>query len=391
MGSPPPERRELKVTSQPGLPTTPEGERERLDHYLGRQFDDLSRSRVEVLIKDGAVTVDGRHTRGSKPALAGQTIVLLVPPAEEPSLEPEEIPLEIRYEDEHLIVVNKPPGLVVHPAPGHPSGTLINALLHHCTDLAGIGGVLRPGIVHRLDRDTSGLLLAAKSQKVHIALAAAMKERRIRRVYTAVVWGTPEPGEGTIETWIGRSRSDRKRMAAYEPRGAPLERRWGRPGEEEGIFGGRGRARRGRRSRKETPEPADTRAEVPDGIPRGARSAVTHYRTLSVHDVASVVECTLETGRTHQIRVHLSHMGHPVLGDPVYGGRVKAVRGMQPEKRKRAESLLDIMPRQALHAATLSFEHPVSGEEITVEAGPPPDMTALLEELREPASGRGNG
>ncbi|MCK4772415.1 MAG: RluA family pseudouridine synthase [Candidatus Latescibacteria bacterium] len=363
-----PERRELTVTSQPGLPTTPQEDGERLDHFLGRQFEDLSRSRIEALIKEEAVTVDGRRPKGSRPAVPGQVIVLVVPPAQEPSLDPENIPLDIRYEDRHLVVVNKPPGMVVHPAPGHPSGTLVNALLYHCRDLSGIGGVLRPGIVHRLDKDTSGLLVVAKSQVVHIALAAAMKERKIHRLYNAVVWGHPEPEEGTIETWIGRNRTDRKRMAAFEPHKTALEKRWGRPGEEERML-------KGSRTVRAAPQ---------DGtpwIPRGARPAVTRYRTITRYDVVSSVECVLETGRTHQIRVHFSHSGHPVVGDPMYGGRKKAVRGFMPEKRTRAESLLDVMPRQALHSLRLQFEHPVSGEEISIEAELPPDMQHLMQQL----------
>jgi len=359
-----PERRELTVTSEPGLPTTPQGVRERLDHYLGRQFEDLSRSRAEALIKDGAVTVDGRKPKGSRPATAGQVIVLLVPPARDSWLEPEDVPLDIRYEDPHLVVVNKPPGMVVHPAPGHPSGTLVNALLYHCRDLSGIGGVLRPGIVHRLDKDTSGLLVVAKNQAVHASLSEAIKQRRIRRTYMAVVWGHLEPEEGAIETWMGRSRGDRKRMAAYTPRDGPLEKRWGRPGEEE-----------------LTDEIVRERATVPPGVPHGARPAVTRYRTLTHYDVATSVECTLETGRTHQVRVHFSYRGHPVVGDPTYGGRHKAVRGLVPEQRARGKSLLEVMPRQALHAARLQFDHPVSGEEITVEAALPEDMQRLIRQL----------
>lgn len=364
----PPDRREITVTSDPALTTTPLEEGERLDHFIGRQFDDLSRSRVEALIKEEAVTVDGRQQKGSRPALPGQVIVLIVPPLRQLSLDPENIPLDIRFEDEHLVVVNKPAGMVVHPAPGHPDGTLVNALLYHCRDLAGIGGVMRPGIVHRLDKDTSGLLVVAKSQKVHIALASAMKERNIHRAYMAVVWGHPEPEEDTIETWMGRSPTDRKRMAVFEPSNAPLLKRWGRPGEEEEMM-------------RESSRGEKNGAAGIRGIPRRARLSNTRYRTLTSYDLATSLECILGTGRTHQVRVHLSHRGHPVVGDPVYGGRKKAVRGLVPEKRLRASSLLDQMPRQALHASHLRFMHPVSGEEISIMADLPADMQHLLQYL----------
>ena len=382
-----PERRELTVTSEPGSQTTPLGEKERLDHFLGRQFDDLSRSRVEAMIREGAVTVDGKKVKGSRSVIPGQQVVLSVPPPDEPSLEPEAIPLDIRFEDEHLIVVNKPAGLVVHPAPGHHSGTLINALLHHCDDLSGIGGVLRPGLVHRLDKDTTGLLVVAKSQRAHIGLAEAMKERDISRVYRAIVWGTPDPGDGTIRSWIGRSRSDRKKMAAYDERHRPLIKRWGRPGEE-GLI-------------PESGEYDDVWAgdddsgsesaghdlmvpegnELPEGVPSGARRAVTRYSVQSSSDLASVVRCDLETGRTHQIRVHLTFIGHPVVGDTVYGGREKALKGMRSDRGKRAGELLKMIDRQALHATELSFTHPVSEERITFFSEPPEDMQGLLAAL----------
>lgn len=380
-----PDRRELTVTSEPGLQTTPLGEKERLDHFLGRQFDDLSRSRIEALIREEAITIGGQRIKGSRPALPGQQIVLSVPPPDEPSLEPEAIPLDIHFEDEHLIVVDKPSGLVVHPAPGHHSGTLINALLYHCDDLSGIGGVLRPGLVHRLDKDTSGLIVVAKSQQAHIGLAGAMKEREIRRVYRAVVWRTPDPEKGTIRSWIGRSRGDRKKMASYVERSQPLEKRWGRPGET-GLI-------------PETMEyeyedehapgngPADhdltglEGEELPEGIPTGARRAVTRYTVQSSFDLASVVRCDLETGRTHQIRVHLSFIGHPVVGDSVYGGREKAIRGMRADRGKQARTLLKMIDRQALHATELSFTHPVSGKEITLFSEPPEDMQRLIAAL----------
>ncbi|MFC1629432.1 pseudouridine synthase [Gemmatimonadota bacterium] len=381
-----PERRELTVTSEPGSQTTPLGDKERLDHFLGRQFNDLSRSRIEALIRQGAITIEGKMIKGSRSAIPGQQIVLSVPPPDEPSLEPEAIPLDIRFEDEHLIVVNKPAGLVVHPAPGHHSGTLINALLYHCDDLSGIGGVLRPGLVHRLDKDTSGLIVVAKSQRAHIGLAGAMKERDIRRVYRAVVWGTPDPGEGTIRSWIGRSRSDRKKMASYVERLRPLLKRWGRPGEQglipesveqEDMRSGDDSGRKPEGHDLIVPEGI----ELPEGVPSGSRRAVTRYSVLSGSDLTSVVRCDLETGRTHQIRVHLTSIGHPVVGDGVYGGREKAIRGMRNDRGKRAGELLKLIDRQALHATELSFIHPVSGEEITLFSDPPEDMQRLLAAL----------
>jgi 23S rRNA pseudouridine1911/1915/1917 synthase len=376
------ERRELLVTSEPEAKTSRRGDRERLDHYLGRQWEDLSRSRIETLIRQGAVEVDGRRPKPSQAVRPGQQIVLHVPSPVEPSAEPEDIALEIVYEDGDLIVVNKAAGMVVHPAPGHPSGTLVNALLHHCGDLSGIGGVLRPGIVHRLDKETSGLLVAAKSQRSHVGLADALKKRQIQRIYLALVWGRPEPAEGTIETWIGRSRSDRKRMAAYTERRGPLKRRWGRPAEEEEMTDLRtsldvGDGLDDEIEAEPPPEP------VPAGIPTDARRAVTHYTTRSGSDVASLLECSLETGRTHQVRVHMRHIGHSIVGDPVYGGRDASVKGMAPKRRSLANEMLTRMPRQALHAAKLRFEHPVSGVEINLEGELPTDFQGLLQFLQD--------
>ncbi len=387
MASPPAERREILVTAGTDRITTPLEPSERLDRFLARQFDDLSRSRIESLIRAGLVTVDGCGVKASLHVRPGQLVTVVIPPAAAPSLTPEAIPLDIRYEDRHLLVVNKPAGLVVHPAPGHPSGTLINALLAHCTDLEGVGGVLRPGIIHRLDKDTSGLMLVAKTDTAHAALSAALKAREIVRGYTAVVWGRPEPEAGEIETWIGRSRGDRKKMASYEPRAHQLDRRWGRPGETPH----RPDEVQRRRLEAGSPAGADSDPEavggggssegeghiLPPGIPRGARWALTRYRTSAVSELAAVLACRLETGRTHQIRVHAARIGHPVLGDPLYGGREKAVRGLLPERRLRARELLALMPRQALHAARLAFTHPVSGERIELAAEPPADMDAL--------------
>lgn len=275
----------------------------------------LSRSRIQALIAAGAVTVDGvAVTRSGLRLRGGETIAVEVPPDRPAEAFAEDIPLDVVYEDADIIVINKPRGLVVHPAAGHSSGTLVNALLKHCPDLAGIGGVLRPGIVHRLDRDTTGLLVAAKTQRAHEALARAIKARAVRREYLAIVWGVPDAPQGRIEAPIGRHPVDRKRMAVVE----------------------------------------------------GGRPAVSHFTVLESFGRASLLRCALETGRTHQIRVHLAFIGHPVIGDPVYGGRRDPCG----------------MAGQALHAALLAFDHPVDGRPLRFEVPPPEDFRQLLARLR---------
>ena len=394
MNPPEPERREVRVTDRTGLRTTPLGSDERLDRYLGRQFDDLSRTRIEQLIRQGAIRVEGRLPKPSQHVRPGQQIVLEVPPLEQPSARPQSIPLTVVYEDEHLIVVNKPAGLVVHPAPGHAGGTLVNALLHHCGDLSGIGGVLRPGIVHRLDKDTSGLIVAAKSEPAHRALATAIKARRVERIYQALVWGRPDPPEGTLEHWIGRSPSDRKRMTAWQPRRRSLERRWGRPGEEEAMRRLRpdseeplkrppetNGVRRGEYGlEREHEEPASGR---PEGIPPGARRAITHYRIERSFEPVTLVECRLETGRTHQIRVQLARLGHPVVADTVYGGGARVLAGLADFQRPLAQRVLQAVSRQALHAWRLRFIHPIERVEMTFTADWPDDLREVLDLLAE--------
>ena len=381
------ERRTLTVSVEPERVTTPLTDRERLDHYLGRQWTDLTRSRVEALIREGWVSVDGRRPKPSQAVHPGQSIEVLLPPLIEPTARPEPIPLDIVYEDADLIVVDKPAGLVVHPAPGHPGGTLVNALLYHCGDLSGIGGVLRPGIVHRLDRDTSGLMVVAKSQRAHLALAEALRARAVERNYLAVVWGVPEPAEGEVATWIGRSRRDRKRMAAYLPRRPALQRRWGRPGEEEWMRAVRAELERGAPEvevgggeEDGDPEVKPDR-ELPPGIPPDARTATTRYRIRERYPLASLLECTLGTGRTHQIRVHLAHLGYPVVGDGVYGGRESALKGMAPAARTGAEQVLALIDRQALHAWRLSFTHPGDGRLLQFTSPPPADLARLIDHL----------
>ncbi len=324
------------------ITTGPDDEGLRLDRALARHLPELSRTRLQALLAQGRLTRDGRPViSGSGRIAAGEHYVLSVPPPEPAAPVPQEIPLVIVHEDADLIVIDKPAGLVVHPAPGNPDGTLVNALLFHCGDsLSGIGGVRRPGIVHRLDKDTSGLLVVAKNDAAHRALAAQFADHGrsgpLERAYVAFVWGVPARPSGTVDAPIDRHPVARDRMAVRE----------------------------------------------------GGRFALTHWRREAVYDdpagapVAARVECRLETGRTHQIRVHMAHIGHPLLGDTVYGvgHRTKANR-LGPEARTHLENL----GRQALHAARLGFEHPATGAFMSFESPLPPELAALETAL---ASGR---
>jgi len=286
---------------------------ERLDAFLARCLPELSRTHLKRLIESGFVTIDGRVPKASEKTQAGLEVTVKVPPPEELSLEPEAIPLTIVYQDGDLIVVDKPAGLTVHPAPGHPSGTLVNALLAACPDLQGISGTLRPGIVHRLDKDTSGLLVVAKNDRAMRSLQSQLTERSVHKTYLALVHGVPKPREGQIEAPIGRSTRNRKKMAVVD---------------------------NGRES--------TTRYRVREELPGG----------LALLEVEPV------TGRTHQIRVHLAAIGHPVFGDPLYG---------------RTSELLG---RQFLHAWKLAFRMPVGGREVEFESPLPPDLRVVLERLR---------
>jgi 23S rRNA pseudouridine1911/1915/1917 synthase len=308
----------------------PEDAGARLDRALQRQLPELSRSRLKQLILDGRVEANGKPLRD--PALraaAGTTIIVSLPDPEDAEPAAQQIALDIRFEDAQLIVIDKPAGMVVHPAPGNPEGTLVNALLAHCgPSLAGIGGVRRPGIVHRLDKDTSGLLVVAKTDAAHRALSADFAARRVERAYSAVVWGVPAPPAGEIAGNIGRSAVHRKKMAVVgEGRGKP---------------------------------------------------AVTRYRVeRRFTERAALIDCRLSTGRTHQIRVHLSHIGHPLIGDPVYGTRSgRAVAQAGPAGAEIAR-----FPRQALHARLLGFMHPETGEHLVFESTLPADMAGLLNNL----------
>ncbi|MBI2502894.1 MAG: RluA family pseudouridine synthase [Candidatus Latescibacteria bacterium] len=312
------------------LQVSPEEAPQRLDLFLSRRCPDLSRSRLQMLIREGAVRVNGQPSRPSYQIRPADCIALELPAPTELSLDPEAIPLSILFEDGDLLVLDKGPGMTVHPAPGSWQGTLVNALLHHCRDLSGINGVLRPGIVHRLDRDTTGLLVVAKNDTAHRHLAAQLQSRVLERRYSALVWGRPRLPQGRIEAPVGRHPRDRKKMAV-----------------------------------------------VP-----GGRAALTHYQVVERFAFLSLLDLRLETGRTHQIRVHLQHLGHPVFGDPVYGGRAP-IRGLQPAQRLLAGELLKLIARQALHARSLRFAHPRSGEWLEFSAPLPADMEALLAAVRQ--------
>lgn len=304
----------------------PETAGERLDKALAAAAATLSRSRVKALIDAGQLAVDGRTIDdASHRVKPGQSWVLEVP-APAPALpQPQDIPLDILHEDDWLLVINKPAGMVVHPAAGNADGTLVNALLHHCRgSLSGIGGVARPGIVHRLDKETSGLMVVAKTDAAHQALSAQFADRSLSRTYQAIVWGLPNPREGRIETRIGRHPSNRQKMAV---------------------------------------------------VTRGGKEAVTLYRVIRPLGLkACLVECRLKTGRTHQIRVHMTHIGHALVGDPVYGNQSRPVKGLGAAAAEAAASL----GRQALHAAEIRFLHPADGRERQFSCPLPLDMSRLI-------------
>ncbi len=314
----------------------PDANGQRTDRFLAEAASALSRSRLKGLIEEGRVRRDGVILRQpSEPVRAGAVYTLHLPDPVSATPAAQTIPFSILYEDRDILVLDKPTGLVVHPAPGNEDGTLVNALLAHCGDsLPGIGGERRPGIVHRLDKDTSGVMVVAKTEQALAVLGATFAARDLDRAYVALCWGLPNPAAGDIEGAIGRDPRDRKRMAL---------------------------------------------------VARGGKAALTHYRALRHRETAlSVVECRLATGRTHQIRVHLASRGHPIVGDPLYLRRVPAFARTLPDGVRRAA--LDF-PRQALHAARLGFAHPRTGVPLSFETAPPADMLALLTEcgLGDPA------
>jgi 23S rRNA pseudouridine1911/1915/1917 synthase len=303
----------------------------RLDLFLTDKKKDLSRSRIQKLISDQNILVNGRPIKPSYKIKGQETITIEVPPLEELSLEPENIPLDIIYEDSDLLVVNKKAGMVVHPALGNYSHTLVNALLFHCKDLSGINGVLRPGIVHRLDKNTSGLLVVAKNDFAHQGLAEQIKKRTLLREYAAIVWGHMPSDNGVIREPIGRSTRDGKKMAVSRLRG---------------------------------------------------RESLTEYQVSERFDLCDLLSIRLKTGRTHQIRVHLSYLNHPVLGDPDYGGRQKWIKGIHDKHRPFAQKLLALIDRQALHAKKLGFTHPRTEEYKEFESSLPEDIQNVLNLIR---------
>ncbi len=295
---------------------TDEMEGERIDKYLTGLMDSLSRSYIQKLLAEGNITVNANNIRANYKVKSDDIIKLYLPPAVTPDIEPEDIPISVLYEDEDVIVVNKPKGMVVHPAAGHYSHTLVNALLFHCHgNLSGINGILRPGIVHRIDKDTTGSIIACKNDFAHASLAGQLKEHRIVRKYHAICCGRLKEETGTVHTLIGRHPNDRKKMAVVQS---------------------------------------------------GGKDAVTHYKVIKSFEKYTYVECVLETGRTHQIRVHMAHIGHPLLGDEVYGTTKPPFR----------------LEGQTLHAKILGFHHPVTDKYIETDAPLPEYFQALLNNLK---------
>ncbi len=329
------------------LEVAPENDRMRLDKWLSEQLPDITRTRLKALIEDGQIHRDDQKTTNPSAKIRdGEVYSLTIPPLADPTPQAENIPLDILYEDDDLIVLEKPVGLVVHPGAGNWSGTLVNALLYHCGDsLSGIGGVARPGIVHRLDKDTSGVMVVAKHDRAHHRLSKQFSKHTIERAYLALTNGAPRPGFGTIDKPLTRAPSDRKKIAvAREPFGP------------------------------------------------NARHAITHYKVQASYGldrgklpgeaVAALVACRLETGRTHQIRVHMAHQGHPLIGDQTYGNG-PGLAGLKPgdDAADHAIATIRAFNRQALHAHLLGFTHPISGEEMRFQRPPPADFQALQQAL----------
>lgn len=302
--------------------------KERIDVFLANSIENASRTRVQKLIEAGYVTVNDKKIKSNYTVQPNDIIVVTIPIAPRPEeIEPEDIPLEILFEDDYLIVLNKPPGMVVHPALGHYSGTLVHALLHHTTKLSKFNSETRPGIIHRIDKDTSGLLVVAKDQHVHAYLARQFSAHSVEREYWSIVWGRLKKNSGEIEGNIGRSNKDRKKFTV---------------------------------------------------VVEGGKSATTFYNVIEEYEFASLLALKLKTGRTHQIRVHLSHIGHPVFGDDFYGGRSIQYGSTLPKIKSRVENLLEVMPRQALHAKTLGFIHPITKEQLRFDSQLPEDFKRLI-------------
>jgi 23S rRNA pseudouridine1911/1915/1917 synthase len=313
------------------LTVAPDAEKNRIDKYLSelKQLD-LSRSRIQTLIADGLILVDGHAVKANYKVIPGQIINVKIPPPPRAELSPENIPLNIVFEDDHLIVVNKPAGMVTHPGPGNRTGTLVNAVIHYTSALSGVDPE-RPGIVHRLDKNTSGLVIIAKNDLTHRKLQKSIKERLVKKTYLAVVCGHMKEEHGVIDLPIGRSLKDRKKMTVTNLK---------------------------------------------------SREAVTEYELIERFKLYDYLKINLKTGRTHQIRVHFSHGGHPVLGDPDYGGREKWHRGVISYDKAMARNVLALMPRQALHAKGLAFDHPVTGQPLDIESDLPDDFAGLIDFLK---------
>ena len=304
----------------------------RLDLFLAGKGLNLSRSRIQKLIEEGKIIVNDKKVKSHYKIKSDEKILVEIPPPEKLSLEPQDIPLDILYEDKDLLVVNKPAGMVVHPAAGNYKNTLVNALLFHCKDLSGINGVLRPGIVHRLDKNTSGLLVVAKNDFAHNKLAGQLKDRTLTREYAALSWGSLPKEKGVVETLIGRSTGDRKMMTVVKQKG---------------------------------------------------REAVTEYEVLERFPLGDYLKIKLKTGRTHQIRVHFLYLNHPIMGDPEYGGRKKHLGMIKESLKGQANQALKLIDRQALHARKIGFVHPRTEKYMEFESELPEDMKVLLEFLRE--------
>lgn len=307
-----------------------DSEQKRIDKFLAETFTQFTRARIKKLIEDDLVLVDAKPVKASHLIRPNELIEFTVPEPIQSHLQPQAIPLDIVYEDDHLLVLNKKAGMVVHPAYGNMSNTLVNALLYHCGNLSSISGVKRPGIVHRLDKDTSGLLVIAKDDETHANLSQQFALRTIEREYIAVVWGNFRIKQGTITSYISRSSRDRTKMVVSESKG---------------------------------------------------KLAITRYRVLNEFPVTSLLSLNLETGRTHQIRVHLAAKGHPVFGDLQYGGRKKMIMKLNQEKMQIALTLLACISRQALHAKTIGFTHPYTHEFLRFTSDLPPDMQELITEM----------